>query len=683
MKKKLKMYFYRFTSKITDSINKIKPKVKSLFTGPYAGLLSMAGVTIIIAIIYMCINIFSNSSNQGDEPATIEAVAMVESESTTKEEPTTIDKETTTIDKETTTVSTEETTTEAVEIIDINDIPIAAGDLSTPKERNGALDANEPSPPMVTPAISFSPSNYSTISYGIDVSKWQGNINWSKVKAAGYKFVFIKVCGRATLSGELYLDTKYKENIEGALAAGLDVGVYVFSQAINTREALEEASLIVNCVKNYNINLPIVFDWETGFYSGGRPYRSNGAKLSNAQMTSIVNTFINAVESQGYEAMIYGNPYDLSLFDVNSVAKNHKIWLARYWSYYRNNDNYYIPGNQTPETTFPYQVWQYKDTGIVPGISEKVDMNVAFITDSMKIHSNHSSLTIKRGENFNPLSSLTATNSAGQDVSNKITYKIIASNGQEIALNTAINSYGTYTIKYTISDFTSTSACCTTSLIVGSDPIIKLASRSLSFFDSSDASLTAYDLALTLQNEIDSNVISVLDCNNKNITSSLAVTYPSPMYLMNENGKDVLKNNISSTTVLRPGVYTLIYNVQDSYGFKAQEKFSLNIISLINKQLEYSIDVAKSIDFSTILENDLKNNIRPASSIVTIKYDESLKNTLINGGFNADDEFTVTYTINGLDEALHYKSCTIKIKASLPKETTSGETSSGETSSEN
>jgi GH25 family lysozyme M1 (1,4-beta-N-acetylmuramidase) len=202
-----------------------------------------------------------------------------------------------------------------------------------------------------------------TILAGIDVSKWNGTIDWTKV-AQTQKFTFIRVGGRYSSSGGLYSDSKYKENIENAYDAGLDVGVYFFSQAITADEAKKEAEYILSLVESYKskINLPIVFDFE--YYSGGRLAK---AKLSDTQRTEIVNAFCKTVEDAGYTACLYANiSMIVSDLNISSIDDKYAVWVARY-------------NTRVSTTTLAYDkkyaYWQYSSTGSVSGISGNVDMN--------------------------------------------------------------------------------------------------------------------------------------------------------------------------------------------------------------------------------------------------------------------------------------------------------------------
>ena len=136
------------------------------------------------------------------------------------------------------------------------------------------------------------------ISYGIDVSEWQGDINWDKVKKTGISFAMIRCGYRQIVGNNYYEDAKFKQNIEGAINAGLSVGVYFYGTAKNEQEALEEAEFTVNLIKDYNITYPVVYDAEV--FNRGRL-----ANVSYSTITDNILTFTETVGSYGYETMVY------------------------------------------------------------------------------------------------------------------------------------------------------------------------------------------------------------------------------------------------------------------------------------------------------------------------------------------------------------------------------------------
>ena len=194
---------------------------------------------------------------------------------------------------------------------------------------------------------------------GIDVSTWQGSIDWSKVKADGISFVIIRAAYRGSTSGGISGDDKFKANIEGAINAGIPVGAYIFSQAINEAEAREEASYLMNLCKGYNISLPLVLDYE---YAGNNEGRLFNAHLSKEAATNVCVAFCNAIREGGFSPMVYANKSMLTnnLYG-NEIAKHGQIWLAQYAS--------------APTYNGTYSFWQYSSKGSVNGISGNVDMD--------------------------------------------------------------------------------------------------------------------------------------------------------------------------------------------------------------------------------------------------------------------------------------------------------------------
>ena len=193
----------------------------------------------------------------------------------------------------------------------------------------------------------------------IDVSKFQGKIDWDKVKADGVEYVFIRVGLRGYGSGALVEDEYFKENIEGAKKAGIKVGVYMFSEAINEEEAREEAQFVIERIKNYDIELPVVLDIEDIAGEDGR-----NEALSKEELTRVCKIFFDEVKKEGYNTMLYGNIKCLvTMVDLEQL-KDTDIWYAFY------NDDIYIP----------YEVagWQYASDGHVDGIAGNCDLNIFF-----------------------------------------------------------------------------------------------------------------------------------------------------------------------------------------------------------------------------------------------------------------------------------------------------------------
>ena len=196
---------------------------------------------------------------------------------------------------------------------------------------------------------------------GIDVSVYQGIIDWQQVAAAGVDFAIIRLGYQGYGTGKIVADTYWRQNIEGALAAGVEVGVYLFSQAINETEAAEQAHLVLDTIKGYNITYPVVFDWEIITYDGSRTKYLGGDVI-----TRCAQTFCRIVEDAGYIPMTYANPSDISYgrLDLAQVT-DWPFWLAHYTSLW----------NPT-RVSYSYDMWQYSSTGSVPGIAGNVDLDI-------------------------------------------------------------------------------------------------------------------------------------------------------------------------------------------------------------------------------------------------------------------------------------------------------------------
>ena len=207
--------------------------------------------------------------------------------------------------------------------------------------------------------ISYNDENYRIV-HGIDVSKWQGNINWEKVKADGYEFVIIRMGYRGySEAGGLAIDEMFYKNIQGAQAAGLNVGVYFFSQAINETEALEEAEFVLDALEGYELQYPIVYDPEL---IRDQPARTND--VTGEQFTKNTIVFCEAIQAAGYEPMIYSNMvWEAFLFDMTQLQE-YPFWYADY--------------EPIPQTPYDFVIWQYSETGTVDGISGNVDLNIMF-----------------------------------------------------------------------------------------------------------------------------------------------------------------------------------------------------------------------------------------------------------------------------------------------------------------
>ena len=190
---------------------------------------------------------------------------------------------------------------------------------------------------------------------GIDVSKFQGSIDWNAVKADGITFAIIRCGYRGYGSGALVEDSTYRQNIQGAINAGLRVGVYFYSQAINEAEAVEEASMVLSLVSGYSLPLGVYYDTES--VGGGR-----ANALSAAERTACAVAFCETIRSAGYSAGVYSYAsWFYNALNFANISK-YNIWIAQY--------------RDTLSFSYKHNIWQYTGSGSVNGISKPVDMNI-------------------------------------------------------------------------------------------------------------------------------------------------------------------------------------------------------------------------------------------------------------------------------------------------------------------
>lgn len=195
---------------------------------------------------------------------------------------------------------------------------------------------------------------------GVDVSTFQGDIDWKKVKKSGMEFAIIRLGFRGYESGKIVLDSKFEDNIEGSLKAGLDTGVYFFTEALNEKEAIEEADFVIENLKEYKINMPVVIDVE----ESANTEKTRTRDLTVDQRTKNVIAFCEHIKKAGYDVMIYGNLKSFMIMMNIEELEEYDKWFA----YYR------YPFH------FPYKIkmWQYTAYERIDGIDGKADVNLMF-----------------------------------------------------------------------------------------------------------------------------------------------------------------------------------------------------------------------------------------------------------------------------------------------------------------
>lgn len=193
--------------------------------------------------------------------------------------------------------------------------------------------------------------------YGIDVSGYQGEINWDEVEA---DFAIIRLGYRGTTSGDLFDDSYFEANIKGATEAGIKIGVYFFSQSVTEAEAVEEAQYVLEKIQDYTVDYPIVIDWE---YTSAEDSRTS--EVTGAEVTNSVIAFMDYVSSFGYNTAVYLDDSHLEGFYVMEDLEGYDLWYANY--------------DGIPTTDINYTILQYSNTGKTQGIVGNVDQNISVI----------------------------------------------------------------------------------------------------------------------------------------------------------------------------------------------------------------------------------------------------------------------------------------------------------------
>ena len=193
---------------------------------------------------------------------------------------------------------------------------------------------------------------------GVDVSVFQGDIDWNAVASDGVSFAMLRLGGRGYGEGTLYEDTNFVKNFKAASAAGLLIGVYFFSQAVTVEEAVQEAKFVIGILNGTQLDLPVAFDWEHVDDTSARTFA-----IGADQVTSFAKAFCDTITEAGYQAIVYFNRehgyynYELSLIS------DYFFWYAEY--------------ADRPSFVYDYHLWQYTEKGRVNGIAGNVDLNIA------------------------------------------------------------------------------------------------------------------------------------------------------------------------------------------------------------------------------------------------------------------------------------------------------------------
>lgn len=209
----------------------------------------------------------------------------------------------------------------------------------------------------------------SSITYGIDVSKFQGTIDWDQVASTGINFAMVRVGYRDAVTGEIKADTNAKYNMQEAEKNGIKVGAYFFSTAVNNTEAVEEADWVANYISKYAITYPVGYNCEGFENSKSRQY-----SLTKDDRSKVAMAFLNEVYNKGYTPIFYASKNEMAndtKWNTSTIGSKYKVWMAWY-----NQDTSNVANG--PSAGFKYDMWQYSNQGDVPGIKGKVDVNIAY-----------------------------------------------------------------------------------------------------------------------------------------------------------------------------------------------------------------------------------------------------------------------------------------------------------------
>lgn len=219
--------------------------------------------------------------------------------------------------------------------------------------------------------VKAAPNQVNTPVLGIDVSRYQGTIDWQQVAAAGMQFAIIRVGYRTQTTGLLNEDPNARYNLQEASKYGIKVGAYFFSTAVTAQEAQEEANFTANILDKYAITFPVAYNCEGFSKKSSRQY-----PLGKAERTAIAITFLDTIAARGYQPMFYASKGEMennAKWDMTTLASKYKVWVSWYPT---------EPFPITPACTYTgaYQMWQYTQKGTLAGVPAGVDINVSYFT---------------------------------------------------------------------------------------------------------------------------------------------------------------------------------------------------------------------------------------------------------------------------------------------------------------
>ncbi len=207
------------------------------------------------------------------------------------------------------------------------------------------------------------------ITTGIDVARYQGTIDWIRVATSSVDFAMVRLGYRSYADGSIVEDPNARYNLQEAQKNNIMLGAYFFSSAVNTTEAVEEANWAADILDHYSINYPIAYDCEGFLEETSRQY-----DMSVKERTDVALAFLKQIEKRGYEGMFYASKNDMEKFhrwDMSRIEKHYKVWVAQY-------PEVGYPTTEKSSYTGPHAMWQHTTKGVVPGITQNVDLDVAY-----------------------------------------------------------------------------------------------------------------------------------------------------------------------------------------------------------------------------------------------------------------------------------------------------------------
>lgn len=250
-------------------------------------------------------------------------------------------------------------------------------DTTAPQEPDPITDAEDPQSGSsnqgakveISQVIPQDSNETKELTFGIDVSKYQGTINWEQVAAAGTDFAMVRIGYRTLVSGKITADTNAKYNMQQAQKYGIKLGAYFFSTAVSVQEAQEEANWVADYISQYSITYPVAYNCEGFLDPQNRQY-----SLTKTQRTDIALAFLKTIQSRGYTPMFYASQSEMehsAQWEISRIDSLYKVWVAQYPAKA-------YPQTQSSSYTRNHAMWQYTTNGIVPGIPKNVDMNIAY-----------------------------------------------------------------------------------------------------------------------------------------------------------------------------------------------------------------------------------------------------------------------------------------------------------------